>query len=89
MKLFTHFIMFNAVNRHISLLSVPDSGHKYSYSIDFKMACMTVRQHYRLYQEEPDGDIFANILSCINPFSSAGQTRGGFDINLPSGLYTG
>lgn len=89
MKLFTHFIMFNTVNRHINLLSVPESGHKYSYSIDFKMACMAIRRHYRLYQEEPDGDVFADMLSYINPSGSAGQTRSGFGINLPSGLYTG
>lgn len=67
MELFAHFIMFNAVSRHISLLSVPDGGHKYSYSIDFKMACMAVRRHYRLYPENPDGDVFADMLSYINP----------------------
>lgn len=67
MELFSHFIMFNAVSRHISALSVPSAGHKDSYAIDFKMACKVVRRHYRLYPEEPPGNIYADMLSYINP----------------------
>ena len=67
MELFAHFIMFNAVSRHISTLKVPSAGHKDSYAIDFKMACKVIRRHYRLYHEEPPGDIYADMLSYINP----------------------
>lgn len=67
MELFAHCIMFNAVSRHISLLSVPQTGHKHEYAIDFKMACKAVRRHYRLYPDDPNGDVFADMLSYINP----------------------
>lgn len=67
MELYSHFIMFNAVSRHISVLKVPSAGHKDSYAIDFKMACKAVRRHYRLYPEESSGDVYADMLSYINP----------------------
>ena len=67
MELFAHLTMFNAVSRHIAALDVPQANHKYRYAIDFKMACMAVRRHYRLYPDDPDGDVFADMLSYINP----------------------
>lgn len=67
MELFAHLTMFNAVSRHIRELSVPQAGHKHEYAIDFKMACKAVRRYYRLYPPEPIGDVYADMLSYINP----------------------
>ena len=50
MKLFAHFIMFNAVSRSIACVSVPQTNHKYPYAIDFKMACLIVRYTMRDHQ---------------------------------------
>lgn len=73
MELFAHLTMFNAVSRHIVALSVPQTGHKHKYAIDFKMACKAVRRYYRLYVA--DGDIWADILSYINPVRPGRQDK--------------
>ena len=55
------------MSRHIAALDVPQANHKYRYAIDFKMAGMAVKRHYKLYPDDPDGDVFADMLSYINP----------------------
>lgn len=67
MELFAHLTMFNAVSRHIREVSVPQTGHKHEYSVDFKMACCAVRRYYRMCPPEPDADIYADILSYLTP----------------------
>lgn len=67
MELYSHFIMFNAVSRHIALLSVLQTNHKHTYAIDFKMACKAVRRYYRLSCDLPPDNIYADMLPCINP----------------------
>ena len=67
MELYAHFIMFNAVSRHINMAKVPQANHKYPYAIDFKMACKVVRKYYRLWCSLPFENIFAEILTYINP----------------------
>lgn len=63
MELFAHFIMFNAVSRSIACVSVPQTNHKYPYAIDFKMACLIVRKYYRLHNEKPPDEMFAEIFA--------------------------
>lgn len=67
MELFAHFIMFNAVSRSIACVSVPQTNHKYPYAIDFKMACLIVRKYYRLHNEKPPDEMFAEILAYTVP----------------------
>lgn len=67
MELFAHFIMFNAVSRSISCISVPQTNHKYPYAIDFKMACLIVRKYYRLHNEKPPDEMFVEILAYTVP----------------------
>lgn len=67
MELFAHFIMFNAVSRSIACVSVPQTNHKYPYAIDFKMACLIVWKYYRLHNEKPPDEMFAEILAYTVP----------------------
>ena len=67
MELYAHFIMFNAVSRHINATKAPQANHKYPYAVDFKMACMIIRKYFRLYNLLPLTDIAAEIVSYINP----------------------
>lgn len=67
MELFAHFIMFNAVSRSIATVKVPQVNHKYPYAVDFKMACLVVRKHYRLHSNEPPNILYTEILSYIVP----------------------
>ena len=67
MELYSHFIMFNAVSRHINTLSVPQTNHKHKYAIDFKMACKVVRHYYRMFCNDPPENIYPDMLSYINP----------------------
>ena len=67
MELFAHFIMFNVVSRSISCVFVPQTNHKYSYVIDFKIACLIVRKYYRIYNEKPPNMMFAEILAYTVP----------------------
>lgn len=67
MELYSHFIMFNAVSRHISSLNVPQTNHKHKYAIDFKMACKIVRRYYRMFCDDPPENIYLDMLSYINP----------------------
>lgn len=55
--------MFNAVSRSIACASVPQSNHKYPYAIDFKMACLIVREYYRLHNEKPPDEMFVEMLA--------------------------
>lgn len=75
MELFAHLTMFNAVSRHIREVSVPQTGHKHEYAVDFKMACCAVRRYYRMYPPEPDGDVYADILSYLTPVRSGRKDK--------------
>ena len=55
-----------------SSFSVP-YDKKSEFAIDFKMTCKAIRQHYRLYTVE--GDIWADILSYINPVRPGWQDK--------------
>lgn len=67
MELFAHFIMFNTVSRSIACVSAPQTNHKYPYAIDFKMACLIVRKHYRLHSRKPPDEMFIEILAYTVP----------------------
>ena len=67
MEIYAHLVMFNAVSRHINEVSVPNTNHKHKYVIDFKMACLIVRKYFALWSDLDYKNIFAEILSYINP----------------------
>lgn len=75
MELYSHFIMFNAVSRHIAMLNVPHTNHKHAYAIDFKMACKVIKHHCRLFCNEPPENIFTDMLSYINPVRPGRQDK--------------
>ena len=58
MELFAHFIMFNAVSRAIAKTSVAGKDLKYSYTVQFKMACKITRKYFRLHSKEPPDMIY-------------------------------
>lgn len=67
MEIYAHLVMFNVVSRHINAVSVPNTNHKHKYAIDFKMACLIVRKYFALWSNLDYKNIFAEILSYINP----------------------
>lgn len=48
------------LKRNEKAIMVPDMNQQ-------QMACKAVRRHYRLYLPEPAGDVYADMLSYINP----------------------
>ena len=67
MELYAHFIMFNAVSRHINMVKISQVNHKYPYAIDFKMACKVIRKYLRVYTLSEYDNIFTEMQSYINP----------------------
>ena len=75
MELYAHFIMFNAVSRHINMVKVSQTNHKYPYAIDFKMACKIIRKYFRLYAEYDKNSIDIELLSYINPIRTGRKDK--------------
>lgn len=68
MELYAHFIMFNAVSRNIACVKVPQqSTNKHKYAVSFKEACTITRKYYRLHNNEPPNNIYAEILAYTVP----------------------
>lgn len=75
MELFAHLIMFNAVSRSIACVSVPQTGHKHPYAVDFKMACLVVRKYYRFHSNKPPDKMYIEILSYTVPVRKGRQRK--------------
>lgn len=67
MEIYAHLVMFNAVSRNIAQVSVPQTGHKHSYAVDFKMACLLVRKYFAIKAVSDYHKLLTEILSYINP----------------------
>ena len=67
MEILAHLIMFNAVSRNIAQVSVPQTNHKYEYTIDFKMACLLMRKYFAICSELEYINLLVEMLSYINP----------------------
>lgn len=75
MEILSHLIMFNAVSRNIALISVPQTNHKYKYSIDFKMASLLTRKYFTLYNTKDNNSLLVEMLSYINPIRPNRQDK--------------
>ncbi|WP_297951980.1 IS4 family transposase [uncultured Lactobacillus sp.] len=69
LELYAHFAMYNAVSLSLSTCSKPNTKRKYSYQLDFKMACYIWRQYFNSndFSDKNFIQFLLNMASYLTP----------------------